>query len=380
MTTKDMRHTTSTPDELPAVASESRSDVGAWQPSRDPPGATSRADPAVAVGRSLRAVQRVVLAISGGRDSMALMHAAARTAPECVAAVATFDHGTGVAARDAVTLVAEHAEQYGLRCRHGRASSDTPASEAAWRTERWRFLRAAAAATGARAIVTAHTRDDHVETVFIRILRHAGARGLAALDVDGDVLRPWLRTDRWAVARYASHWKLPYVEDPSNASRAFLRNRVRLDLLPALCAVRPGFDGELLGLATEAASWRREVERIVGRAHPMCIDADGVSVAAHELRGYDVASLAVIWPVLAARAGVTLDRRGTARLGEFTRRAKIGGVMQVSGGFEVQRSRFSLVVRRPGYIPAGGRAADEADPGPVLLARAIRWIPVGAPN
>jgi tRNA(Ile)-lysidine synthase len=380
MTTKDMRHPTSTPDELPAVAWKGRSDVDARPASPGRPAATSRGDPAVTVGDSLRAVQRVVLAISGGRDSMALMHAATRTAPECVAVVATFDHGTGVAARDAATLVTEHAERYGLRCQRGRASSDTRASEAAWRTERWRFLRAVAAATGARAIVTAHTRDDHVETVFIRILRHAGARGLAALDVDGDVLRPWLRTDRWAVARYASHWELQYVEDPSNTSRAFLRNRVRLDLLPALCAVRPGFDGELLGLATEAASWRRDVERIVGRAHPLCVGADGVSVAAHDLRDYDVASLAVVWPVLAARAGVTLDRRGTARLGEFTRRAKIGAVMQVSGGFEVQRSRFSLVVRRPGYVPADGRTADEAEPGPVLMARAIRWIPVGAPH
>jgi len=334
----------------------------------------------VTVGAALRLARRAVLAVSGGRDSVALLHAAARTAPECVAVVATFDHGTGSAASTGVALVADYAREYGLACRGGRAPAGTQASEAAWRAERWQFLREAATACDARAIVTAHTRDDQIETVFMRVLRHAGARGLAALDIDGDILRPWLLTSRAVIARYASAWGLHHIEDPSNASRAFLRNRVRLDLLPALCAARPGLDGELLALAAGAASWRRRIERFVAHTYPLHVEADGVSVAAHDLADYDVASLAVVWPALAARSGVTLDRRGTARLAEFTRRARIGTVMQVSGGFEIQRSRFSLVVRRRGFVPAEaphtGDGADALGPGSPV----VRWVRIGAPG
>jgi tRNA(Ile)-lysidine synthase len=329
-------------------------------------------DPAVAVGVSLRRAGRVVLAVSGGRDSMALLHAAVRTAPTCIALVATYDHGTGVAATAGAELVTQEAARNGLPSRQGVAEAGGAASESAWREQRWGFLRSCAADVDARAIVTAHTRDDQIETVVMRILRHAGARGLAALDVDGDVARPWLHTGRADVAQYAASWGVPHVDDPSNRSRAFLRNRIRLDLLPALRVANPRIDDELLAFAAQAASWRRRLERLVTTAHPLRVDSDGVSVDALELGDYDLPSLAVLWQVLAAGAGVTLDRRGTAQLAAFTRTAKIGAVTQVSGGFEVQRSRFSLVVRRPGYRPArpDSRAVRRPATSP-----SVRWIP-----
>ena len=348
----DIHHMTLTPDES-AVRLEPQS------------------GPAVPVTLALRRAGRVILAVSGGRDSMALLHAAAQFAPECIAMVATFDHGTGPAAKAAAELVADEAARHGLRCRTGRGSDHGAPSEAAWRAERWRFLRESAADAGASTIVTAHTRDDQIETVFIRILRHAGARGLAALDVDGDVVRPWLHCGRADVARYAVRWAVRHVEDPSNRSRAFLRNRVRLDLLPALRAANPRIDDELLASAAEAASWRRRIEHLVQSVHPLCVDADGVSVGAHALMNYDVPSLAVLWQVLAAGAGVTLDRRGTARLATFTKAAKIGAVTQVSGGFEVQRSRFSLVVRRPGYWPRASESVNARRRG---VSAPVQWI------
>ena len=305
------------------------------------------------VARVLGAAPRVVLAVSGGRDSMVLLRAAMCVAPASVVAVATFNHGTGPEATAASELVAGWCAALGAVCVQGHAPAGTVGTEAAWRLARWRFLGTVAAKYEAR-VATAHTRDDHLETLIIRILRHAGARGLAGLEADGPVLRPLLPVARAVVARYATRHGVPYIDDPSNASRAFLRNRVRLDLLPALLRVRPALDTELLGVADAAARWRRELEHFVAVQHPTRIDADGLAVSAADLARYDVGALAVVWPVLAARIGLALDRRGTTRLAEFTHRGRVGGAIQLSGGYEVTRSTFSFVLRR-GVVPQRSR-------------------------
>src|SRR6185503_11764148 len=115
--------------------------------------------------------------------------------------------------------------------------------------------------TGGR-VATAHTRDDQVETVLMRVLRGAGARGLAGLYA-GDTVRPLLECSRDELAAYAEQVGANWVEDPTNASMRYFRNRVRRDLLPALARVSPGFDDALLALAKEAGEWREELDRLV---------------------------------------------------------------------------------------------------------------------
>jgi tRNA(Ile)-lysidine synthase len=284
---------------------------------------------------------------------MALLRAAIHAAPGQVAGVATFDHGTGAYATAATELVAATCESYRIPCAAGCAPAGTPPTEAAWRLARWRFLREAAARLAAR-VVTAHTLDDQLETLIIRILRHAGARGLAGLDADGAAVHPWLLVRRASVSDYAAAHEVAYLEDPSNQSRAFLRNRVRLDLLPALLRARPALGTELLGLAAGAAQWRRDVERFVAATHMVHVDEKGLSIAASELARYDDAALAIVWPVLVARMGLALDRRGIARLADFTHRGRVGGEIQLSGGVGVRRSTFSFVFHRRGPVQRSG--------------------------
>jgi tRNA(Ile)-lysidine synthase len=288
----------------------------------------------------------LVLAVSGGPDSMALLAASARVVRDRIAAVATFDHGTGEIARRGTDLANREAGRLGIACHVGRAEGAIPAREAEWRAARWTFLRRVATMYGAR-IATAHTRDDQLETVVIRLLRGAGARGLAGLYADTGVVRPLVDVPRAVVLEYGQRMRVPSVADPSNRSRGHLRNRVRLDLLPALRRVRPTIDHELLLAARSAADWRASFERLVDEAHPVRRGSDGAltSVAAADLARYDGPTLAVIWPVLAARAGVTLDRRGTCRLAQFTTHGRVGGVIQLSGGVEVARTRFWFVFR-----------------------------------
>ncbi len=202
----------------------------------------------------------VVLAVSGGRDSMVLLHAMARARPDLVAMVATLDHGTGAAATRAAALVVREAKALGLPVRRGRARA-VARTEEAWRSARWEFLGALARELDAR-VATAHTRDDQIETVIMRVLRGSAARGLAGLLARGPVLRPLVEVDGDAIAGYARRHDVRWIEDPSNASRAHLRNRIRLDLRPALERAHPGFSAEMLALSRRAAALREQVERL----------------------------------------------------------------------------------------------------------------------
>ena len=308
------------------------------------------------VDASRRADSPVVLAVSGGCDSMVLMHAVARArlaragAPRDVPArVLTFDHGTGPAASAAAALVAREGARLGFEVRTGRASLPA-ATEAEWRRARWRFFREAAL-PGAR-VATAHTRDDQLETVVMRALREAGPRGLAGLAAESPhVARPFLALTRAAIRAYGNDRGIPFVEDPSNTSRRYLRNRVRLDLLPAIDRVRPRFAAEMLALAERAAAWRGEVDVLVRELVSESADGDGIRVAREELATYDSSTLCVLWPAIAARASITLDRRGTLRLAQFTTSGASGARMQLSGGIEVFRHREFFVLRRTSPRP-----------------------------
>lgn len=299
-----------------------------------------------AAASALKGCKRAVLAVSGGLDSMALLDAVSLSlsAPKSSILVATFDHRTGHHALRAAKMVERKARQLGFRSIIG--TSATPGKkESEWRDDRWRFLRSISTKFNA-PVFTAHTMDDQIETVFMRILRDAGPRGLAGLYAESDIVRPFLELRRVDLERYAESRHVQYVEDPTNTSRAYLRNRVRHDLLPALTKARPGFPASLLSVARLAARWREEMDETVSRVD-VTVSSDGsVRVARGDLRGYDAESLRTLWPAIAAKAGVIMDRRGTHRLAEFTMKGQTGGSIQLSGGIEVRMFRDHLLLRK----------------------------------
>jgi tRNA(Ile)-lysidine synthase len=306
----------------------------------------------------------MLLAVSGGLDSMVLLHAMAAVARSKIAAVATMDHGTGPAATAAAALVARTAAALGLPVimeRLGPPDRAADASEAMWRRERYRFLRAAATSIGAR-IVTAHTEDDHLETVLMRVLRGSGARGLAGLHAPSDIVRPFLAVRREALESYARCAGLHWIEDPSNRSPRFFRNRVRHDLLPALRRVDPSIDSTLLDLSRRAAEWRASVEAFVDEhVRPRRVGTRGLAVGAAELSDHDRDSLGVLWGSLAGRVGLALDRRGTERLTAFTRSLSACGSVPLSGGWRLDARQGAYVLQpsplesdAPASLPADG--------------------------
>jgi tRNA(Ile)-lysidine synthase len=298
---------------------------------------------------------------------MALLHAFGRVAPRRVATVATFDHGTGPAATRAAELVASVATRLGFQVVMGRAASPGRGSnEAEWRDDRRQFLADVAARTaGGGVIVTAHTRDDQVETVFMRVLRDSGARGLAGLYATSEIVRPLLDCSRAEVAAYAQDVGAEWIEDPTNASMRFLRNRVRRDLLPALSRSNPTLEDQLLDAARDAAGWRGQVDAHVASIARVDANKSTVSVAATDVVVYSRAELAVLWPAIAARVGLAMDWRGTERAAAFTNDSRVGGRIPLAGGWELARThdRFELGRGRgaPRQTPAG------------RLALGVRW-------
>lgn len=278
----------------------------------------------------------LVLAISGGRDSMALMFAVARWAPDRLAAIATFDHGTGGYATEAASLVATEARRLGLTVVRERAR--TPAfGEAAWRDARWRFLRRVAGAYGAR-VATAHTRDDQLETIVMRLLRGAGTRGLAALAASSPIVRPWLAVSRSEVAHWASAEGVPHLDDPMNASRRFLRGRVRHELLPALEQAHRDFGSTMLALGERAAEWRRSVDAYVDQLPTVHVRRGVARVPASAFDDTTAEGRAVLWAAAFARVGVAIDARGTRELVRFSNSRRRGARAELAGGAMAIRS------------------------------------------
>ncbi len=300
---------------------------------------------------------RWLLAVSGGRDSMVLLDAFASARGHEVAGVASLDHGTGPAARRAVALVERTALARELPVMTGVLAGGAATDEAAWRAARWRFLRGWAEELQA-TIVTAHSRDDQIETVLLRLLRGSGTRGLAgmrAAELRGPegpradrprVLRPLLEVSRATIAAYAEARRLAWVDDPSNASLAFARNRVRHEILPALERASPGFAAWCWELSGRAAAWRAAVAALVdAQLRPEYPTTTSVVVAAAPLQALDAAGAGVLWPEVAARVGLALDRRGIARLAVWAPTARSGSRVQLAGGGEVRRTARTFVVQ-----------------------------------
>jgi tRNA(Ile)-lysidine synthase len=306
--------------------------------------------------------QPSVLAVSGGADSMVMASLLYERDPASVVALATFDHGTGTAAVAAAAMVQRWGTARGIPVQVGHATA-LPRTESAWRRARWRFLAEVSAAYGA-PIATAHTEDDQAETVFMRLLRQSGVRGLAGLLAPGAVLRPLLGWSRGAVRVEAAALGVPYLEDPSNRDLRHLRNRVRLELLPALERSSPGFRDWLLDVGRRAAAWRVEVASATDRhwQPDVAPGGGGVRVPRDRRRIPSRVEAALFWPEVAGRVGITLDWRGTDRLASFTTKVVTGLQMPLSGGAIVTSSRTAWSLQRAGAEMSGELPADRLAP------------------
>lgn len=216
----------------------------------------------------------VVAAVSGGPDSMALLHVLARLAPTL--GIVVHAHGVDHGLRQAAASELDTAEAFAARLGvpFGRSAVRVARGgnlQARARTARYAALADAARVVGAAAIATAHHADDRAETVLLRLMRGAGPRGLAVLppraplapsaqvaergDAGGiELVRPLLRARRGSVIAHLERHGVPFATDPSNDDPRYLRTRVRRELMPLLEELSSGIVGHLVALADQLGS------------------------------------------------------------------------------------------------------------------------------
>jgi tRNA(Ile)-lysidine synthase len=196
---------------------------------------------AITTHRLLQPGEGVVVAVSGGADSIVLLHCLLRLCEpwSLKLCVAHFDHHLREDSRQDALFVERVATSWGLpvtigswarEARHDRSLQ----SEA--RRARYRFLEEVASRVGASKIALGHHRDDQAETVLLHLLRGSGLRGLRGMlpRSDGQLIRPLLGVGREEIEAYVKAHQLSFVEDPSNRDIRYRRNRIRWRLLPLL--------------------------------------------------------------------------------------------------------------------------------------------------
>lgn len=314
--------------------------------------------------RRLLAREDVVLAaVSAGPDSTALLAALAalRDRAEIAGVYALHvDHRLRAGGEADAACAAAACARLGVPFESVAVTVRRGNVQAQARSARYAALRAAAARVGATRIATGHTRTDQAETVLLRLLRGAGARGLAAIPPRrGMLVRPLIDRSRAEGIAFCGRAGLVFRDDPTNATPRFTRNRLRLSLWPALLALAPAAERAL----ARAADLARSDERALSARARLIAGSDG-SVALSALAAEPLAVrrrlVRRLWRL--AGGGGELEAKHVEAALALSRRRGPGRVA-LPGGLEV-RCRYGRLELGPRSRPHPGAFAEVPVPGP----------------
>jgi tRNA(Ile)-lysidine synthase len=217
---------------------------------------------------------RVLVAVSGGPDSTALLVAVHELGLDLVAA--HFDHALRAGSEKVAEQVRELCARLGVELVTERRASPMPRGsvQAGARALRYEFLETARARVGADVVALAHTADDLVEGAVLHLMRGCGLAGLRGMPASrGAYVRPMLAVWRHDVVAFLEERGITAYDDPANADVNFARARVRHEILPALERDRPGIGRRFYAVARQASAMQEalqlEVEALLRAGMPI---------------------------------------------------------------------------------------------------------------
>lgn len=295
---------------------------------------------------------RLLVAVSGGSDSVALLHALRGSSYKVT--VGHVDHALRPSSRSDARFVRSLAHAWDIPCRVLRRpvrpalKTRGMGLEDAARAVRYDTLRAMARQVHAQAVLTAHTRDDQAETVLLNIFRGAGPLGMAGMPEDRvfqggkplRLMRPLLGVTKAELSDYRRQHQLPCRQDSTNRAMRFTRNRIRHRVLPELERMFPGVSGRLAQTARilrdEEAVWDFKIDALLRKfAHQT---GSGWTVVLTGLFGYHKALIRRIFRRLLP--GATFQDIEQVLL--LARSPEASGVLELPGGWRIKRNRSGL--------------------------------------
>jgi tRNA(Ile)-lysidine synthase len=314
------------------------------------------------------------VALSGGADSTALVAVLAEMRDRgALAGVEALhvDHGLREgSARDAEACRATCAA-LGVPCRAVRVTVPPGNVQAEARRVRYAELRRAARESRATRIATGHTQDDQAETFLLRLLRGAGARGLGAIPPRrGAIVRPLIDRSRLEVERYLRERGLGWVDDPTNATARYLRNRVRSEALPVLRRLSP----RAVPALARAADLLRDDDRALAARASRLVISGSASVEVLRRRPVAVRRRVVrrLWKD-ATGSRADLSARHVEAVVRLVSRAAPGRV-RLPGGREARVGKGTLTI---GPVPSPGPSGAVPVPPTRIDAPGTHRLPDG---
>ncbi len=328
-----------------------------------------------------------LVAVSGGADSVALLDLLHAAAAEhgLVLVVAHADHQIQPGSDAVARQVRDLAARYGLPFELGELGLGPGATETAARRARYAWLGDVKRRRRARYLVTAHHRDDQVETILLRVLKGSAPAGLAGIPARarGGTVRPLLPFTKAELGAYAAERALPAHDDPANRDPRHLRSWLRVALLPLLAGrLGPTVIDHLVRLGEAAALERRAWQRALKLVPALQVHfvRGGFDVAREGLARYDDSLGVVLLRAAARRIGLVLGIRRARQVltlarGPSGRRVPLGG----EGRWVAEAAFDRLRVFREGGRVAGPVVARAEQGAAVFGEFRLRWSPAAAP-
>jgi tRNA(Ile)-lysidine synthetase-like protein len=285
-----------------------------------------------------------VIAVSGGVDSMALLDLLVESITEKQKlVVAHVDHGMRPDSAEERKLVEKTAKALNLDFEYLEARLGPNASEETAREVRYKFLYHIKDKYKAEAIITAHHEDDLIETAIINLIRGTSRKGMSSLSSREGIIRPLLTYPKAELIKYAESSKLVWREDSTNSDTSYLRNYVRLNIVPRLDT---SAKSKLVGILHKSSSVNSELDNILlnmlsNQSQPGTIDRLWFISLPHNMSR----EIMAMWFRMNSVSG--FDRRSLERLVVSAKTASDNQRFPIKHGYHLLVKRQSLALEGP---------------------------------